>query len=272
MTANSMLTRAAQLATTLKELLSEAETTTLSRRQRRGLIASIEDVRGQLEALTRKLDLVELPDAFFDPSEPLLIGRFVSLALVAQDRRSLASILPFYGSGIYAIYYVGDAEVYKPISGTETPAYVGKADPIGSPKNVVDQGTKLFDRLKEHRRTITAVEGIEISDFEYRALAVQSGYQSSAEDHLKKLFAPIWNSETKILYGIGKHGDAATTRGNTKSPFDTLHPGRAWAASSPEIKTQSQIRGEVEQHFRSTTIYRDTAQVSATALALCGEA
>ncbi|MGO8506618.1 Eco29kI family restriction endonuclease [Rhizobium leguminosarum] len=43
--------------------------------------------------------------------------------------------------------------------------YVGKADPDGNPKSPVDQGTKLFDRLKEHRKSIRKVNHIESRDF-----------------------------------------------------------------------------------------------------------
>ncbi|WP_080954056.1 Eco29kI family restriction endonuclease [Neorhizobium galegae] len=83
--------------------------------------------------------------------------------------------------------------------------YVGKADPEGNPESPVDQGTKLFDRLKEHRKSIRKAAGIESRDFECRYLAVQSGYQAAAERQLIGLFRPLWNNETRIVYGIGKH-------------------------------------------------------------------
>ncbi|NEK66135.1 MAG: Eco29kI family restriction endonuclease, partial [Xanthomonas perforans] len=53
----------------------------------------------------------------------------MALALVAQDRVPLARIARTYGSGVYAIYYHGDHPAYAAVSGTETPIYVGKADP-----------------------------------------------------------------------------------------------------------------------------------------------
>lgn len=134
---------------------------------------------------------------------------------------------------MYAIYYTGPASIYAPISNTETPIYVGKSDPSVGTKSVVEQQTKLFDRLKEHRKSIDKVEGIVLNDFECRALAVQSGYQAATENHLVRLFYTIWNNETKILFGIGKHGDSSTTRANNMSPWDTIYPGRAWAAGNP---------------------------------------
>lgn len=217
----------------------------------------VDEMRDRLERLTRKIDPNELPEAFFDPAEPSLIGNFVALALVAQDRKALGGLGRFYGSGVYAIYYTGNHQLYAPISGSESPIYVGKADPNGNPKTAIDQGTKLADRLKEHSKNIDRVQGIEIKDFECRALAVQTGYQAAAESHLIRMFQPIWNNETGILYGLGKHGDAATTRANNKSPFDTVHPGRRWAADNPENQTVAEIEAKVFRHFAAAKIFAD---------------
>ncbi len=242
----------------LKELVTTVEMTGPSRR---AVLKIISEMQSNLNRLTRELDPVRLPDSFFDPTEPRLIGHFVALALIAQDRRPLAEIGKSYGAGVYAIYYTGNAEIYRPISGTETPIYIGKADPPANAKTIIDQGTKLSDRLNEHRKSIEKAAGISIADFECRALAVQSGYQSSAELHLIRLFEPIWNNETKILYGIGKHGDAASTRANSKSPWDTIHPGRTWAEGNSEAKTVEQISADVAAHFGTAHIFLKTEDV-----------
>ncbi|MDG5750478.1 Eco29kI family restriction endonuclease [Qipengyuania sp. XHP0211] len=253
--------KAAQLLAGIERLLESTRTGELTAPARKKLVASIDSMRDRLDRLTRKIDPNELPDAFFDPAEPTLIGNFVALALVAQDRRSLASLGRFYGSGVYAIYYNGGNPLYAPISGTETPIYVGKADPKGNPKTAIDQGTKLADRLNEHRRNIDKVNGVDIADFDCRALAVQTGYQAAAESHLIRMFRPIWNNETGILYGLGKHGDSATTRANNKSPFDTLHPGRRWADASPEAQSVPEIVDKVREHFDSAIVFDDQSAV-----------
>jgi hypothetical protein len=240
------------------ELVRDAEMTAPSRNK---VLAAIGEMKDALDLLERDIDPIRLPDAFFDPSEPRLIGHFVALALISQQRYPLGSIDKFYGSGVYAIYYNGPAAIYSPISGTETPIYVGKADPPIGAKTVVEQEVKLFGRLNEHRKNIEKAQGIEIGDFEYRALAVQSGYQAAAENHLIRLFWPIWNKETKILFGIGKHGDASITRGNNKSPWDLVHPGRAWATASPEAKSVDNIRDQVAEHFGSSRIFQTTEDV-----------
>lgn len=257
MSRDPSVTKASKILAEIEALLVATEADGLTTPARKRLVSSVDAMRDRLERLTRKIDPNELPDAFFDPAEPSLIGNFVALAMVAQDRKPLGSLTRFYGSGVYAIYYTGPNPLYAPISGTETPIYVGKADPKGNPKTAIDQGTKLADRLSEHRRNIEKVSGIEIEDFECRALAVQTGYQAAAESHLIRMFRPIWNNETGILYGLGKHGDDATTRANNKSPFDTVHPGRKWAAGNPENQTVAEIEAKVRDHFRSATVFQD---------------
>lgn len=252
-----------EITSGIERLRQEADATSITPRGRRRLIAAIALMQDQVAALARAVDDVTLPDAFFDPTDPKLIGHFVALALIAQERRPLATLGRFYGSGVYAIYYVGPAAIYMPIAGTETPIYVGKADPGGHAKTLIEQGTKLADRLNEHRKNIDKVTGIEVAHFQYRALAVQSGYQAAAETHLIRLFQPIWNNETRILFGIGKHGDSSETRANNKSPWDTIHPGRAWAAANKEAKSIAEIEAEVAGHFGRSVIFRDTAEVFA---------
>ena len=98
----------------------------------------------------------------------------------------------------------------------------------------MEQGAQLAKRLSEHRKTIMKAKStLHSEDFSYRALVVKSGYQSSAEEYLIRLFDPLWNS---VCYGFGKHGDAPTTRGNRRSPWDTLHPGRDWAHRDAKMK------------------------------------
>ena len=213
----------------------------------RGLV---QDVEGALQ----RIDPIALPSVVFDPSNPKIIGRFTALALVAQDREPLAEIGKFYGSGVYAIYYRGDFEPYGPLKNSETPIYVGQAAPaLANAHTARDQGPRLAARLNEHRKNIAKAETtLKWEDFEARFLVVQSGWETAAEDFLIHLFRPVWNSETNILYGLGKHGDDATTRANKRSPWDTLHPGRVWAAKSIEdARTTDVIIGDLEAHFRS---------------------
>lgn len=189
-----------------------------------------------------KLDPILKPLSVFDPADPETAAHVVALTTVAQPRHKLASLRPFYGSGVYALYYCGDFEPYALLARTEQPVYVGKADPENpNADDPTGQGLKLFGRLKDHARTIRSADStLDLGDFECRFLVVQSGFQQAAEARLIHFFKPIWNKETKICFGIGKHGDSATTRANKRSPWDTLHPGRGWAAASAQDQQDRQ--------------------------------
>ena len=246
---------------TLNKLLQEAKNEALSSRARKTLENQIRHVIVDLGSLLNDLDPIRQPTALFDPSNPKIVGRFVSLALVAQSRLPMSNISRFYGSGVYAIYYNGNFVSYQPISQSETPIYVGQAAPsISNARTPSEQGEKLSSRLIEHFKNISkATTSLSISDFEYRALVVQSGWETAAEDYLIHLFHPIWNSETQLVFGLGKHGDAAITRLNKRSPWDTIHPGRIWASDAKlqDAKTFVRIEQELEQHFKIHAAFPD---------------
>ena len=146
------------------------------------------------------------------------------------------------------------------------PIYVGKADPKSdTAKHPTEQGERLHGRLRDHPRNIGKAENtLKVEDFQYRSLVVQSGWQGAAEDYLISLFKPVWNNETGICYGLGKHGDDPKTRANLRSPWDTLHPGRDWAWRDPKMadaRPHDRILADLTQHFTTETIYADLDQV-----------
>ena len=227
------------------------------------LRGALDGISTRLSAFSAGLDPVIRPLSLFDPADPRTAGRIVALTLVAQERLPLANIRKFYGAGIYAIYYVGDFAPYAKLSGVDHPLYVGKADP-GDPaaKDAVSQGIRLWGRLHEHAKSIGKTSTLNIDDFQCRHLIVQTGYQKSAEDYLIDFFKPIWNKETKICFGIGKHGDSVDTRANNRSPWDTLHPGREWAdATENNQKSQSRIVGQIQDHLVINPPYTDIHHV-----------
>ena len=217
---------------------------------------ALEQAATQFVKAAEGLDSIKTPSTVFDPSNPKLVGRFIALALIAQDRVPISSIDRFYGAGIYAIYYNGPYEAYRMIQGSEHPIYVGKADPdINEARTPRDQGVKLWGRLNEHAKSIGKTK-LSLGDFECRFLVVASGYQKSAEEYLINLFKPIWNNEVNLVFGIGKHGDSAKTRSNKRSPWDTLHPGRKWAAAtSSDQRSAADIEKALAAHFKSTKPY-----------------
>ena len=260
---------ASQILETIKGELAKlsevADDATFSTQFRKSVDDTIAHLIEEMERFRRQIDPIRQPSAVFDPANPAVVGRFISLALIAQELVPLEHVGRFYGSGVYAVYYKGDFEPYRPISGTETPIYVGKVDPASAhAKTSLAQGEKLSKRLGEHKRSIArAADTLDVADFHCRYLVVQSGWQEAAERFLIHLFQPIWNNEVNVCYGIGKHGDSATTRSNLRSPWDTLHPGRAWASAETlaDAKSKSQIVGEINEHLSRQVIYTNLSEI-----------
>jgi hypothetical protein len=106
--------------------------------------------------------------------------------------------------------------------------------------------------VEDHCGKMDLNDNLKLSDFAYRYLVTASGWQIAAEAHLISLFRPIWNKETSIVQGIGKHGDASVTRANERSRWDTLHPGREWAThdgNKPNRFSVVEIKALVLKHF-----------------------
>jgi hypothetical protein len=226
----------------------------------------LEKIADELQARLAVLDPTHYPSSFFDPADPRLFGVFAALALVGQKREPMASVATnkFYGSGVYAIYYSGNFSTYLPISGTENPIYVGKADPATpNARTPRAQGHGLCGRLNDHRKNIDGAANLRLADFECRYLVVATGWQSAAESALIGLFRPLWNKETGILLGIGKHGDAAETRRHPRSPWDVLHAGRKWATSKrvKDRKSSREIKAAVRGHFAAHAPVADIKHV-----------
>jgi hypothetical protein len=230
-----------------------------------------------VEVARSETDPIRMPRASFDPSDPKTVGRMVSLALLAQPLLPIAEVRPAYGSGVYAIYYRGDHPFYAGISGTETPIYVGKADPSKDDASTSrEQGPRLTGRLAEHAKTIATaarasaepgfpahLHPLRLEDFWCRRLVCSTNAQLVAEKHLIQMFWPLWNSETKACWGMSKHGDAAGTRANKRSPWDVAHPGRAWAGDErlQDSLTLEEIQRRIEKTLRETPPRRDHAML-----------
>ena len=225
----------------------------------------------EVERARAAADQVRLPGGFFDPFEPRTMGRMVALAMLAQPRMPLGGLSDTYGSGVYAIYYEGNHPSYEPISRTETPIYVGKADPADADASTPrEQGARLTGRLQEHASTIATVQEyaethtlpdglhpISLSDFRCRRLVCATNAQLVAERHLIRIFRPLWNSETKTCWGMSKHGDKSSTRSNKRSPWDVVHPGRDWALNKPGRTPLENALSPDEVQGRIVTVLRD---------------
>lgn len=246
----------------------------LSKPAAKKAMAELLSIMDEIEAARADLDSIKDPGATFDPADPDTAGRLVALALIAQDRVPLGRVARTYGSGVYAIYYRGDHPLYAAVSGTETPMYVGKADPkSANARTPREQGPQLHGRLADHRRMIKTVgeyadrEGLphplRVEAFEARRLVCATNAQLVAEKHLIAMFRPIWNNEIGICWGISKHGDAATTRANKRSPWDVLHPGRNWAMaeSLADSVPAEEIERRIAEHFEKNPPFLSTVDI-----------
>ena len=124
---SSAKTLVPKLRNDLEQLLGDARNLELTPKGRSFLSVEIQKSAAALNGLLVELDPIDRPSAVFDPGNPRTVGYFVALALSAQTRRPLAALKDFYGTGVYALYYKGLFGAYRPISGSDTPIYVGMA-------------------------------------------------------------------------------------------------------------------------------------------------
>lgn len=143
----------------------------------------------------------------------------------------------FEGAGVYALYYVGDFEAYSAIAdsnrnGFDKPIYAGKAVLTGwrQGRKTDVISSNLFNRLREHSKTIQSTKNLNLADFQCRFMILEgqeSNLISTVESELIRRFTPLWNS---IIDGFGNHDPGSGRYNQSPSEWDILHPGRTWAS------------------------------------------
>ena len=194
----------------------------------------------------------------YNPLDKVHLGESVRDALLRQPVRPLPPAEKFDGAGIYAIYYVGDFPAYSRIAERnrndrlEAPIYVGEAVREGSRTGglVAESITtsKLYERLRQHAKSIDQVENLRLEDFSCRYLVVDDIWIPLGEALMIRSFSPLWN---KIIPGFGIH-DTGSRRIQTTSAWDTLHPGRHFVSKRklpPNPKTQEEWVRDVQQYL-----------------------
>ena len=140
----------------------------------------------------------------------------------------------FSGGGVYALYYSGDFPDYKSIfkQNPSVPIYVGKAVLPGwrqARGTVKEASSSLYNRLKEHSRSIDAAENLELTHFTCKFMVLkgpESDLISTVEAALTRKYNPLWNSHVD---GFGNHDPGKGRYEQAISEWDALHPGRNWA-------------------------------------------
>ncbi len=188
----------------------------------------------------------------YNPLDKKNLGEQVMLALLQEPVHDLPPS-KFVGAGVYAIYYHGDFDSYKPISLQNqndkylAPIYVGKAVPEGARKARRDaadnQGFALYKRLNDHAKSIEAATNLRLSDFKCQFMAVDEIWISLSETILIERFLPLWNC---LLDGFGNHAPGKGRKDMLMPAWDCYHSGREWARHlKPHIKTREQLDAEV---------------------------
>nr|VFK25955.1 MAG: Eco29kI restriction endonuclease [Candidatus Kentron sp. MB]VFK33783.1 MAG: Eco29kI restriction endonuclease [Candidatus Kentron sp. MB]VFK76380.1 MAG: Eco29kI restriction endonuclease [Candidatus Kentron sp. MB] len=194
----------------------------------------------------------------FNPLDKPHLGESVGRAMLRQSVISLGELEAFDGAGIYAIYYTGGFPCYQPISKRnrndrfDAPIYVGKAVPRGTRKGSdlnVDPGKVLYNRLKQHVKSIDEASNLKLADFHCRYLIVDDIWIPLGESLLIAKFDPLWN---KLIDGFGNHNPGRGRHAGLRPRWDVLHPGRPWAdLCQPRDETDRHIMREVSDYLRN---------------------
>ncbi len=184
----------------------------------------------------------------YNPLDYDNLGQSVADAMLDRPIVPLATLVPFDGAGIYAIYYSGDFAPYAPLAAQnregrfEAPIYVGKAVPSGARKGGRGgsaKGMPLFKRLSEHAASVAQARSLDLIDFHCRYLVVEDIWIPLGESLLIARYQPLWNV---IVEGFGNHDPGSGRHSGQRPRWDTIHEGRSWAArlrenqrSAPEI-------------------------------------
>jgi Eco29kI restriction endonuclease len=181
--------------------------------------------------------------AVYNPFSTINLCRNISDALFEKEPEPLNGIPQFDGIGMYAIYYTGSFEPYKLMATcnkefVQWPIYIGKAS-AGQLRRATylfseneKKGTHLWNRLRDHVKSINDASNLNVADFQCRYLELDDIWLLHGEILLIGYFKPVWNL---YLEGFGHHDPGAGRYGKhpgytgLRPMWDVLHPGRKWA-------------------------------------------
>lgn len=196
----------------------------------------------------------------FDPLSYENLGASISRALDEQPVVPISDLPKFNGAGVYALYYSGDFPGYKPVAeaNRKEPGswaiYIGKAEAESHRKGDPDQqsvldGPKLYNRIRNHRRSLEQASNLDVKDFYVRFLVVAPTWVQLAEIISIRLHHPVWNS---LIDGFGNHDPGKGRKDGLRPRWDTLHPGRKWAERLTERdEPRSRVEQDLEWYLRT---------------------
>jgi hypothetical protein len=168
------------------------------------------------------------------------------------------------GAGVYALYYLGDFDLYAHITSRNSkevcfPIYVGKAVPPGSRtgfKVSQNETADLFRRLNEHTNSLTQAKNLNAHDFRCRFMTfglVERDLIAPVESALIRMYTPLWNA--KVLHGFGNHDPGRGRYDQRRSRWDILHSGRTWASRMENLAaSEEDIIADVKAFFNESRL------------------
>jgi len=173
----------------------------------------------------------------FDPLAVENVGVTLAVELLDRPLSPMPPSTPFAGPGVYALYYCGPHAAYSDLlkldaGNSRYPVYIGKAAGESSKQGFTTQvgrDRKLYDRIVEHSKSISAVPSLDLSDFKCRYIVLNDAYITLAESVMIRVFRPPWNGMSFGSKVVGK------IRIGGKPPlWDSLHPGRSGRPAGSE--------------------------------------
>jgi hypothetical protein len=203
--------------------------------------------------------LTKPPVDTYNPLEMKNLARSTALEFSEQPTHKLTELKPFEGAGVYAIYYGGGFELYKPIADANTKTegsraiYVGEAGRDkrkGVTSSSNDSEKTVFARLEDHRASIQVAENLKVDDFTCRYLVIEDIFIPLCESILIENHRPLWNMKVD---GFGnKHVGESRMDTQQMTKWDLLHPGRpnrATVGRKDKYKTFDDVAQLVKEFF-----------------------
>lgn len=195
----------------------------------------------------------------FNPLEKQHLGESVRDALLRQPVLPLADLNPFYGAGIYAIYYTGDFDGYSLVALRNrngqfgAPLYVGGALSKGGLKKELIEivsGMEIYNQLLHHTKSLEDASNLAVSDFYYRYLIVDDIWIQLGISLLIAWLDPLWN---KLIDGFDNNDLCLVSTPVLCPRWDLLHPGRPHADDwLLREESTAQIKHELSDYLRNS--------------------
>lgn len=198
----------------------------------------------------------------YNPLEKENLAKSIELEILNQEPTPLSAVDEIKGAGIYVIYYSGGFSSYASIrcdagkAHFPQPIYVGKAIPKGGRKGGLTKdsgrGSALRDRLKQHASSVDEASNLDLNDFWVRCLVVDDIWIPLGENMLIETFKPVWN---RAIDGFGNKDPGRRRKTQFRSPWDVLHPGRAFVKKLAESPvTPAFLSERVDDYFAGRSL------------------